>query len=323
MRAPEFWTRDGVRARLLAPAGQLYGLAGRLRRALVQPEAVGVPVICIGNLVAGGAGKTPTVLELARRLAATGHRPHLLSRGYGGRERGPLRVDLVRHDAAAVGDEALLLAEAAPTWIARHRLDGARAAVAAGADLLIMDDGLQSPWLRQDLALLVVDGSFGFGNGRLLPAGPLREPPAAGFARATAIVQLGDDEVGLDRLLPPSLMRLHARLRAGPDAPDLRDRRVVAFAGIGRPQKFFCSLAEAGAVLLARHAFPDHHRYRRREVEALLAEAAASDAFCVTTAKDRVRLPPDLRSAITILPVSVSWRDPAALARVLDRLPDG
>ena len=322
MRAPEFWTDDTLPARLLRPLGEAYGLAGRLRRRLAWPARAGVPVICVGNLVAGGAGKTPVAMALAAQLVARGRRPHLLTRGYGGRLPGPLRVDPARHDAAAVGDEALLLAAVAPTWCARDRVAGAKAAVAAGADLLIMDDGLQSPWLHQDLALVVVDGAFGFGNRRLLPAGPLREPLTAGFARATAIVQLGDDEVGLDGLLPPGMTRLHARLCAAPDAPDLRDRRVVAFAGIGRPEKFFRSLAEAGALLLARHAFADHHRYRRRQVQALLAEAAARNALCVTTAKDRVRLPADLRSSITILPVSVSWRDPAALARLLDRLPN-
>jgi tetraacyldisaccharide 4'-kinase len=323
MRAPEFWAHDTLPARLLRPLGEAYGLAGRLRRRLARPARAAVPVICVGNLVAGGAGKTPVALALAAQLIARGRRPHLLARGYGGRLPGPLRVDPARHDAAAVGDEALLLADAAPTWCARDRVAGAKAGVAAGADLLIMDDGLQSPWLHHDLALLVVDGTFGFGNRRLLPAGPLREPLAAGFARATAIVQLGDDEVGLDSLLPTRLTRLHARLRIGPHAPDLQDRRVVAFAGIGRPEKFFRSLAKAGALLLARHAFADHHRYRRREVQALLAEAAARDALCVTTAKDRVRLPADLQASITILPVTVSWRDPAALAQVLDRLPNG
>ena len=160
--------------------------------------------------------------------------------------------------------------------------------------------------------------------GRLLPAGPLREPLAAGLARATRDRAAGRRRGrAATRLLPPRLARLHARLCAGPDAPDLRDRRVVAFAGIGRPEKFFRSLAEAGALLVARHAFADHHRYRRREVRALLAEAAAGDALCVTTAKDRVRLPADLSASITILPVTVSWRDPAALAQVLDRLPNG
>jgi tetraacyldisaccharide 4'-kinase len=323
MRAPEFWAHDNLAARLLRPLGEAYGLAGRLRQRLTQPARAAVPVICVGNLVAGGAGKTPVAMALAAELLARGRRPHLLTRGYRGRLPGPLLVDPARHDAAAVGDEALLLAEVAPTWCARDRVASARAAVAAGADLLIMDDGMQSPSLHQDLALLVVDGAFGFGNRRMLPAGPLREPLPAGFARASAIVQLGDDEAGLDGLLPSGLPRLHARLGAGPDAPDLRGRRVVAFAGIGRPEKFFRSLAEAGALLLARHAFPDHHRYRRREIRALLAEAVAKAALCVTTAKDRVRLPADLQASITILPARVSWHDPSALARLLDRLPGG
>lgn len=323
MRAPEFWAHDTLPGRLLNPLGEAYGLAGRARRRLARPTRAAVPVICVGNLVAGGAGKTPVAMALAAQLIARGRRPHLLTRGYGGRLPGPLQVDPARHDAAAVGDEALLLAEIAPTWCARDRVAGARAAVAAGADLLIMDDGLQNPRLHQDLALLVVDGGFGFGNGRLLPAGPLREPPAAGLARVAAVVQLGDDEVGLDGLLPRGVTRLCARLCTGPDAPDLHDRRVVAFAGIGRPEKFFRSVADAGALLVGRRAFADHHRYRRREVRALLAEAAANDALCVTTAKDRARLPADLRALITILPVSVSWQDPTALAQLLDRLPSG
>jgi tetraacyldisaccharide 4'-kinase len=322
MRPPEFWTHDTLPGRLLRPFGAAYGLAGRLRRRWARPTRATVPVICVGNLVAGGAGKTPVAMALAAALIARGRRPHLLCRGYRGRLPGPVRVDPARHDAAAVGDEALLLAAVAPTWCARDRVAGAAAAVAAGADVLVMDDGLQNPWLQHDLALLVVDGGFGFGNRRLLPGGPLREPLAAGFARASAIVQLGDDEVGLEALLPRRLPRLCARLRPGPDAPDLRRRRVVAFAGIGRPEKFFRSLAEAGAVLLARHAFADHHRYRRREVQALLADAAARDAMCVTTAKDGVRLPADLRAAITILPVTVSWREPESLARFLECLPN-
>jgi len=320
MRAPEFWARDTLPARLLRPVGEAYDLAGRLRRRLARPERAAVPVICVGNLVAGGAGKTPVALALAAELIGWGRRPHLLCRGYRGRLAGPVRVDPARHDAATVGDEALLLARVAPTWCGRDRVAAAAAAVAAGADLLIMDDGLQHPWLHQDLSFLVVDGGFGFGNRRLLPGGPLREPLRAGFGRASAIVQLGDDEVDLDPLLPKRLPRLRARLRPGPDAPDLRGRRVVAFAGIGRPEKFFRSLAEAGAVLLARRAFPDHHRYRRRELQALLAAAAARDAACVTTAKDGVRLPADLRAPITIMPVSVSWREPQALGRILDRL---
>jgi tetraacyldisaccharide 4'-kinase len=317
MRTPEFWARDGLRARLLAPAGQIYGLAGRLRRALVRPQSVDVPVICVGNLVAGGAGKTPTVLALARRLAAAGHRPHLLCRGYGGRERGPLRIDPLRHDAAEVGDEALLLAEVAPTWVARDRLEGARAAVAAGAGLLIQDDGLQNPALAQDLRLVVVDGGFGFGNRRLLPAGPLREPIGEGLARVSAVIRIGADQAGIDALLPAGLPRLEADLAPDDGAPSLAGRRVLAFAGIGRPEKFFGSLESAGAEIVQRCSFADHHPYRRAETLALLAEAERLDASCITTAKDRVRLPLDLRDRVLVLPVVLRWRDSGALDRLL------
>jgi tetraacyldisaccharide 4'-kinase len=267
----------------------------------------------------GGAGKTPVALALAARLSARGRRPHLLTRGYGGALAGPVRVDPASHGAAAVGDEALLLAAVAPTWCGHDRVRGASAAVAAGADLLILDDGFQNPRLHQDLALLVVDGGFGFGNHRLMPAGPLREPLDVGLARASAVVQLGVDEAGLERHLPGDVT-LRARLEAAPDAPDLRGRRVVAFAGIGRPEKFFRSLTEAGARLVGRHGFADHHRYRRHELRALLAEAEDKGALCVTTAKDAVRLPGELRAAITIWSVVVIWQDRSALDLLLDRL---
>lgn len=320
MRAPEFWGRDRLAAHMLSPLGAAYGLAGRLRRHLVRPVRAAIPVICVGDLTVGGAGKTPVAMALAARLMARGRRPHLLTRGYGGRLPGPVRVDPGRHDAAAVGDEALLLAEVAPAWCARDRVRGAAAAAAAGADVLILDDGFQNPHLHQDLALLAVDGGAGFGNGRLLPAGPLREPLAAGFARAAAVVRLGADEAGIEHLLPARVPRLCARLGPGSDAPDLEGRRVVAFAGIARPEKFRRSLVEAGARLVGWHGFADHHRYRRHEALRLLDEAEGKAALCVTTAKDRWRLPADLRPAITIWSVAVSWQDPGALDRLLDRL---
>ena len=320
MRTPEFWAADDLRGRLLSPLGHAFGLAGRIRRRLARPARAPVPVICVGNLVVGGAGKTPTVLALADRLIRQGHHVHVISRGHGGRARGPLRVDPARHDASAVGDEPLLLATSAPTWVARDRVAGARAAAAAGADLLILDDGFQNPHLMADLALVVVDGEVGFGNRRLLPAGPLREPIAAGLARASAVVRIGADRAGIDRLVPPALPLLEAELRPSAEAPPLAGRRVLAFAGIGRPAKFFASLEALGAVLIGRRAFADHHRYRRAEVEALLREASSQAAQCITTTKDWVRLPPDLRAPIAVLPVVLSWRAPEALDRLCQGL---
>ena len=174
MRAPEFWARDGGFAALLAPLGLSYDLAGRLHRALARPHSVPVPVICVGNLVAGGAGKTPLVIALVEALATRGQRAYCLTRGYGGCEAGPVRVDPAAHDAKRVGDEALLLARIAPTWVARDRAAGARAASAAGAGIIVMDDGFQNPHIAKDLSLLAVDGAYGFGNAKVMPAGPLR-----------------------------------------------------------------------------------------------------------------------------------------------------
>ena len=321
MRAPDFWTEDGALAALLAPLGAGYDLAGRLRRALVPPVSADIPVICVGNLVAGGAGKTPVVLALAAALAARGAVVHCLSRGYGGRAPGPRRVDAARDSAAEVGDEALLLARAAPSWVARDRAAGARAAAAAGARVLVMDDGFQNPALAKDLSLVVVDGAYGFGNRRVMPAGPLRETVARGLARADAVVLLGRDERNLGPTLGARLPLLTARLAPRPGSESLAGRKVLAFAGIGRPEKFFATLAELGAELAGTRAFPDHHPYRATEIRDLRERARALGAILVTTEKDAARLAPEQRDGIETLAVAVAWDDPAALQALLDKLP--
>jgi tetraacyldisaccharide 4'-kinase len=320
MRTPAFWYRPpGIAARLLAPVGAVWDAVGRRRLAAGRPAAVGVPVVCVGNLVAGGAGKTPVALALAAALA--GHGVQFLTRGYGGSEAGPLRVDPDRHDWTLVGDEALLLASHAPTWVARDRVAGARAAAADGAGIVVMDDGFQNPGLAKDLSLLVVDGAAGFGNGRLIPAGPLRERIEAGLARADAVVVLGDDRAGVAARLPAGLPRLAARLEPSPESRQLRGVRVLPFAGIGRPEKFFATCAGLGAAVVGTAAFPDHHPYRPEEIMAVVERAAALGAVPVTTAKDFVRLPADARPMVRVVSVSVAWADPGALALLLDRLP--
>ena len=328
MRAPDFWAGDGVLARSLVPLGMGYHLAGRLRRALARPASVGVPVVCVGNLVAGGAGKTPVALALVEALGARGRKVQCLTRGYGGRVSGPHRVDPARDTAARVGDEALLLARAAPTWVARDRAAGARAAAAAGAEVIVMDDGFQNPSLAKDLSLVVIDGAYGFGNGRVMPAGPLRETVPGGLARAQAVVVLGPERRDLGAQLGarpdcgpdggPAV--LTARLAPRPGSERLAGRRVLAFAGIGRPAKFFATLADLGAKVVETRAFPDHHAYAPAEIESLRARAAALDACAVTTEKDAVRLPPELREGIEVLAVAVEWREPEALDALLDRV---
>jgi tetraacyldisaccharide 4'-kinase len=323
MRAPDFWSADGAAARLLAPLGMAFELAGRLRFALTRPVACGVPVVCVGNLVAGGAGKTPVAIALARQLSSRGVAAHFLTRGYGGRTTGPLRLDPARHEAAEVGDEALLLAAVAPTWVARDRVAGARRAAQAGAGVVVMDDGFQNPALRKDLSFVVVDGETGFGNGRVMPAGPLRETVVRGLSRADAVVVLGPDRQNVGRLVPDHLPVIRADLVAAGAARDLVGHRVLAFAGIGRPEKFFTTLRELGAELAETRAFADHHPYRPAELEALVARAAALDAIPVTTEKDRTRLPPVFLAPVAVLAVEVTWHDAATLDGLLAKLMAG
>ncbi len=314
---PDFWARQGLVSSLLQPLAWTYALAAAARQGWTRPWQAPVPVICIGNLVAGGAGKTPVTLSLATRLGALGRRVHILSRGYGGSLAGPIAVDPTRHAADEVGDEPLLLAQAAPCWVARDRVAGAQAAVAAGAELLLLDDGLQNPRLAKHLSLLVVDGGYGFGNRRVLPAGPLRERLEPGIARADAAVLMGKDAAGIAPLLAAKPV-LRARLEAL-NAAEFAGRPVVAFAGIARPEKFFASLEAAGGRLVARHGFADHHRYGAGELARLRTEAAVAGALLVTTAKDRVRLPPAQRVGIGVLEVAVVWEDAAALDALLAR----
>jgi tetraacyldisaccharide 4'-kinase len=309
MMAPQFWRRDGGWAALLAPAGALYAAAGRFRRWRVTPHHVGVPVICVGNLVAGGAGKTPVALAVTRMLRDMGVAAHVVLRGYKGREAGPLQVDPARHTAEAVGDEPLLLAAAGPTWVARDRVEGARAAVRAGAPVIVLDDGHQNPTLHKDLSLVVIDGGYGIGNGRVMPAGPLREPAAEGLARASAMVLLGEDVTGVASLAD-GLPILRATLVPTGEAWSVRGRAVLAFAGIGRPEKFFTTLeTQVGAFVKARIGFPDHHAYSRQDLEPLLRQAEELGAIPVTTVKDHVRLPTELRARITAVPVELVWED--------------
>ncbi len=315
MQAPEFWTTGaGPWAYLLAPAGWVYGTAGKLERAFTQAYKAPLPIICIGNLTAGGTGKTPVALTLARLLGEAGIAPGFLSRGYRGRARGPLAVDPETHDAALVGDEALLLAARAPTWVADKRKDAIDSLAAAELGCIILDDGYQDPDLEKDLSIIVIDGETGFGNGRCIPAGPLREPVAEGLARAGAVIIMGTDRAKVgDRVaaLGLGLPVLDAHLRPTQAATELRGRRVFAFAGIGRPEKFRATLLEIGADIQAFQSFPDHHPYSADELSLLLDQAKAADALAVTTAKDLTRLPASARGEFAVVEVEAVFDDEA------------
>lgn len=318
--APGFWGRPpGLAADLLLPLGAAWDFAGRLRRAWSRPYRAPVPVVCVGNLVAGGAGKTPVALALSRCFAGHGVAVHIVSRGYGGRLRGPVLVDPTRHDAAAVGDEALLLARQVRCWIARDRAAGVAAAAAGGAGAIVLDDGFQNPAVVKSLALIVVDAAYGFGNRRVMPAGPLREGLERGLARADAIVLLRGEAAAATAAplaLGGALPVVPAEL-VPVDGERLAGARVFAFAGIGRPQKFFAMLRIAGAELVGAKSFPDHHPFRPGEIARLRRAAARAGARLVTTAKDFVRLAPAERRDIEVFEVEIRWTDKAALAGLI------
>jgi len=313
MRAPTFWQDGkGPWPRLLAPFAFFTAMASAARTAKPGWRAP-VPVLCVGNATVGGAGKTTVVLDLVARLKAQGVAVHVLSRGYGGAAGAAHRVDPRRDTARDVGDEPLLLAEAAPTWVGADRAASARAALAAGAEALVMDDGLQNPSLQKTAAILVIDGERGFGNGRLLPAGPLREPPSAAAARASAAVLIGEDQTGALAVLPPGLPLLRARLVAGPEAEALAGAPVLAFAGIAHPQKFAATLRAAGVEVLRCVGFADHARFSPRALARLAEEAKRLGARLVTTPKDAVRLPAAFRAEVSVIGVRLVWEDEAAL----------
>jgi tetraacyldisaccharide 4'-kinase len=294
MREPAFWWHPaGWRSALLSPVAAVYGIVAAARMARPGASA-GVPVVCIGNLTVGGAGKTPAAIAVAQWLAAAGRHPFLLSRGYRGRLAGPVRVDRARHTADEVGDEPLLLARAAPTMVSRDRRAGAEAAREAGADVIVMDDGFQNPEIEKDLSILAIDGRRGIGNGRVLPAGPLRASLAVQLARAQAVLLIGEGE-GCEAVAAQARRRglpvFHGRLE--PDAATLaglRSRPVLAFAGIADPDKFFATLRAGGVEVRAAVPFPDHHRYRRRDAVALAERASREGLSLVTTEKDLARL---------------------------------
>ncbi|MCA3610875.1 MAG: tetraacyldisaccharide 4'-kinase [Methylobacterium sp.] len=326
MRAPAFWQAEGNRlaAWLLAPLGWLYGRITLAR--LAQPgEPVAIPVIAIGNFTAGGAGKTPVTRALSEALAARGERPFILSRGYGGSLRGPHRVEPSRDTAAMVGDEPLMLARQGPVIIARDRRAGARMALEQGASVLVLDDALHNPHLAKDFTLAVVDGGAGFGNGFCLPAGPLRAPVGPMLAQTDAVLMIGADrhDIAVElrgRPIFASAIAADPRI-----AEALRKKRVLAFCGIGRPEKFAETLREIGTEIVRLRAFPDHHAFTESEASALLSEAGKLGATPVTTEKDAMRLAggparEKLREAAMVLPISVPLPDElmAAIYRVVD-----
>jgi len=318
MHVPSFWIHDTWVSRLLSPLSRIAACV-TARRVAKRGWIAPVPVICCGNATVGGAGKTTVTIALIELLLQREKAVHVLLRGYGGTARGPRKVE-VGDPVKLVGDEALLLARYAPTWIGADRAASARAAIAAGAEVLLMDDGLQNPSLAKTLSLLIIDGTTGFGNGRVLPGGPLREPVIAAASRCHVGILIGNDETNAAKWLPTGFPVVSAHLEQTEAIEALIDKKVVAFAGIAIPNKFFAALRRSGIELVAQISFPDHHQFRAAELARLEEQANAQGAILVTTPKDAMRLPTKMK--VHVVDVRVVWDNPADIELLLGQAVD-
>lgn len=308
--APKFWRQDSMLSRILQPAAWGYEYISLWHRKRTKIQKVSVPVICVGNLVMGGAGKTPTVLALVDMLKKMGQNPHILSRGYGAVIKDSIRVDPKKHTYLQVGDEALLLAEKAPTWAGQDRVLSAKLAISHDASVIIMDDGLQNNSLYKDLNLLVVDTMQGFGNGRVFPAGPLRESPHRGVRKANITIAIGDG------VLPKGIPQAtRAYMRA---VDEIYPRSVLAFAGLGYPEKFNRTLQDYGFEVKRFIPFPDHHPYTIPEMERLLKMASRRKIDLITTAKDFLRIPEHFKRDVSSFNVKLEFEESEKLYELIE-----
>lgn len=317
MKTPSFWHADGFIPKLLEPLAQLYKCLSFLERSLRSKTKIDIPVLCIGNLISGGAGKTPIALSIGQILNVK-HNISFLTRGYGGIEAGPIEVNPDEHSSYEVGDEALILSEVGPTWVSRNRTAGAIAAKNAGFEIVIMDDGFQHTSLVKTLSFVIIDGPYGFGNGRLIPAGPLREPIYSGLKRADVIVLVGEVNPSIIELLPNNKPLLRASLVPAEMDIQLSNNNVIGFAGIGRPTKFLETLEKMGLNIIDFVAFPDHYRFRESEIRELYEKATEVDAILVTTFKDMKRVPKSVAHLCQPIGITVVWEDDSEIQQLLD-----
>lgn len=323
LKTPSFWYRPNLSEisaleKILTPLSLLYGLGHIIHQHNGQRKKFGMPVVCIGNINAGGTGKTPTALALMRiiREQSLARNPYFLLRGYGGGEIGPIAVDLEKHTAWQTGDEALILAESAPTVTSADRCQGAALAAQKGADLIVMDDGLQNPGIHKDIKIIVINGAMGFGNGKMLPAGPLRSPLSSGLAQADAFILIGKDERNILSALPAGKPVFEAYLTAE-DTLDA-NKNYIAFAGIGYPDKFFSFLKnDLKYNVVESIPFPDHYPYEEKDLVALHKKAQTLGATLITTPKDFLRLPAVEGIKVQSLRTRLVWNDEHSVSEFL------
>ena len=321
MRTPNHWQNNNVLSRLLMPFGWIYFQLSLWRHKIERSVDIGVPVICVGNIVAGGAGKTPTVMYLGKLLSKL-LKVAFLTRGYGGAFSGPIKVNPHKHTFQDVGDEALLLSKIAPTWVSKNRLDGGLAAKLDGAQIILMDDGFQNPTIGKTFSILVFDGPYGVGNNQLIPSGPLRETLGRGMSRADAVVIIGEDLHDLQSKIPENIPLFSVTTSPIISKKLKAAKSVIGFAGIGRPRKFLETLKTLNVDIQDFVPFPDHHKFRNSEIEDLIRRASETGAQLVTTTKDFVRLPPNTKNSIIAMDIELNWANQNQIKALLEQVLD-
>ncbi len=321
LKAPKFWykKKDTYLSNTLYPLSLIFRIGTKLRNVLSRKKNSKLPVICIGNIVVGGAGKTPVAIKLGSLLKKNGYKPHFVSKGYGGIET---NNTLIRewHSSKSVGDESLLLSEIAPTWIGRDRNKSFELAKENGADCVIMDDGFQNPTLQKDFSIIVVNGEQGFGNKRVIPSGPLRESISRGISRANLVIIIGEIGEDVRMKIPNTVPIIHASFKISKDNKIYKNQKVTAFAGIAYPEKFYNSLTEQGAVLVKKISYPDHHIFVENDMLNLAETANFTKSILVTTKKDFVRIPKSYRSLVSTLDGEIEFEDEGLLIEILGNL---
>ncbi len=324
-KAPAFWynqktTSQKILKHVLSPLGWLYASIVEKRFGMYTPVPMSKPVICIGNLTVGGNGKTPTVLSLAGLFINKKYNTHLLTKGYGGEETGPIQINAEIDTAEYVGDEALLLAEHAPTWVSVNRAIGAQNAIDGGAEIVIMDDGFQNPIIYKDFSLVVIDGKVGFGNQHIMPSGPLREDIEKGILRADAVLIIGEDRTRVTEQIKDikDIPILSAKLVAARNNPKIKDKRIAAFAGIGRPSKLKETLEDYGANVIMWKEFPDHYLYHESDLLDFIFNARSADLPIITTSKDYVRIPENMKKAMNVFSIKLEWKNKEEIISLIE-----
>ena len=321
LKAPKFWylKKDTYLSNSLYPFSLLFRLGTKLRIILSQKKNAELPIICIGNIVVGGAGKTPVSLKIGKMLRQAGYSPHFVSKGYSGIEKNNTLVQKW-HSPKSVGDESILLSEVAPTWIGFDRNKSFNLAKEKGADCIIMDDGFQNPTIQKDFSIIVINEEQEFGNKRVMPSGPLRESITRGLSRTNLIIVIGTISKEIKTKIPIHIPVINASFAISDENKIFKGQKITAFAGIAYPEKFFTSLAEQGARIVKEVIYPDHHIYHENDLLNLAEIANKTQSILVSTQKDFVRIPKSYRSLVNTLEGEIVFDNEELLLEILSNV---